>query len=81
VYQELRGVEKFVHGFLRCFFVFGKEKATSESVARTGASRRVRAKPKTKKAAAASRSFLVLDGSEIIAKCKRFGLTRDPSNI
>jgi hypothetical protein len=49
VYQELRGVEKFVHGFLRCFFVFGKEKATSESVARTGASRRVRTKPKTQK--------------------------------
>jgi hypothetical protein len=80
VYQELRGVEKFVHGFLRWFFFFG-EKATSESVARTGASRRVERNQKPNAAAAASRSFLVLDGSEIIAKCKRFGLTRDPSNI
>jgi len=59
---------------------FWGEKATSESVARTGASRRVERNRKPA-AAAASRSFLVLDGSEIIAKCKRFGLTRDPSNI
>jgi hypothetical protein len=61
-------------------FFFG-EKATSESVARTAASRRVERNQKPNAAAAASRSFLVLDGSEIIAQCKRFGLTRDPSNI
>jgi hypothetical protein len=63
------------------FFCFWKGESDVRERRADGRVATRRAKPKTKKAAAASRSFLVLDGSEIIAKCKRFGLTRDPSNI
>jgi hypothetical protein len=63
------------------FFVFGRRKRRQRA-SRGRARRDASSETKNQKAAAAaSRSFLVLDGSEIIAKCKRFGLTRDPSNI